>query len=79
MPVIKHFDGNCHVFVDKNADLDMAIRIIENSKCQRMGVCNAMESLLVHVDEAESVLPKLDEVFPNTRLKFEAVNVPSRY
>lgn len=62
MPVIKHFDGNCHVFVDKNADLDMAIRIIENSKCQRMGVCNAMESLLVHVDEAESFLPKLDNV-----------------
>jgi glutamate-5-semialdehyde dehydrogenase len=62
MPVIKHFDGNCHVYVDKNADLEMAIRIIENAKCQRMGVCNAMESLLVHRDEAESLLPSLNQV-----------------
>lgn len=48
MPVIKHFDGNCHVYVDKAADLPMAIEIVVNSKCQRMGVCNACESLLVH-------------------------------
>ncbi|MEM8913805.1 MAG: glutamate-5-semialdehyde dehydrogenase [Planctomycetota bacterium] len=48
MPVIKHFDGNCHVYVDASADIDMAVDIIENSKCQRMGVCNACESLLIH-------------------------------
>ena len=44
MPVIKHFDGNCHVYVDRDADLQMAERITINSKCQRMGVCNAAES-----------------------------------
>lgn len=56
MPVIKHFDGNCHVYVDRTADLDMALQILINSKCQRMGVCNACESLLVHADVAEAFL-----------------------
>jgi glutamate-5-semialdehyde dehydrogenase len=57
MPVIKHFDGNCHVYVDAAADLEMARRILVNSKCQRMGVCNAAESLLVHADVAAEFLP----------------------
>ncbi len=57
MPVIKHFDGNCHVYVDTDADLDMAKSIVVNSKCQRMGVCNACESLLVHADVAGAFLP----------------------
>ena len=48
MPVIKHFDGICHVYVDRSADLDMAQSIAINSKCQRPGVCNAAETLLVH-------------------------------
>jgi len=48
MPVIKHYDGICHVYVDKAADLDMAVRIAVNSKCQKPGVCNAAETLLVH-------------------------------
>jgi len=59
MPVIKHFDGNCHVYVDRSADLEMALKIIENSKCQRMGVCNALESLLVHQAVAKKFLPML--------------------
>jgi glutamate-5-semialdehyde dehydrogenase len=58
MPVIKHFDGNCHVYVDAEADLDMAREIVINSKCQRMGVCNAAESLLVHSDVAAEFLPE---------------------
>jgi glutamate-5-semialdehyde dehydrogenase len=58
MPVIKHFDGNCHVYVDAEADLDMAREILINSKCQRMGVCNAAESLLVHCDVAAEFLPE---------------------
>ncbi len=58
MPVIKHFDGNCHVYVDADADLDMAESILVNSKCQRMGVCNACESLLVHADVAGEFLPR---------------------
>jgi len=58
MPVIKHFDGNCHVFVDASADLDSAVEIIVNAKCQRPGVCNAAETLLVHADAAEEFLPR---------------------
>jgi glutamate-5-semialdehyde dehydrogenase len=59
MPVIKHFTGNCHVYVDRAADLAMAERITVNSKCQRMGVCNAAESLVVHRDVAGKFLPKV--------------------
>jgi glutamate-5-semialdehyde dehydrogenase len=57
MPVLKHFTGNCHVYVDKAADLVMAKAITVNAKCQRMGVCNAAESLLVHRDVAAKFLP----------------------
>ena len=59
MPVLKHFTGNCHVYVDRAADLDMAEAITVNSKCQRMGVCNAAESLLVHRDVADAFLPRI--------------------
>ncbi len=59
MPVIKHFTGNCHVYVDRAADLAMAERIVVNAKCQRMGVCNACESLLVHDDVAAAFLPRM--------------------
>ncbi len=59
MPVIKHFTGNCHVYVDQTADLEMAQRIIINAKCQRMGVCNAAESLLVHAHVADEFLPRI--------------------
>lgn len=59
MPVIKHFTGNCHVYVDRAADLDMAERIVVNSKCQRLGVCNACESLLIHADVAKTFLPRV--------------------
>ena len=59
MPVIKHFDGNCHVYVDAAADLTMACNIVINSKCQRMGVCNTAESLLVHRDVAAEFLPMI--------------------
>ena len=57
MPVLKHFTGNCHVYVDRAADLAMAESITVNAKCQRMGVCNAAESLLVHRDVAAAFLP----------------------
>jgi glutamate-5-semialdehyde dehydrogenase len=52
MPVIKHYDGICHVFVDREADLQMALDIAINAKCQRPGVCNALETLLLHRDIA---------------------------
>ncbi len=57
MPVIKHYAGNCHVYVDRDADLEMARDILLNAKCQRMGVCNATESLLVHADVAAEFIP----------------------
>lgn len=59
IPVIKHYDGNCHVFVDEDADLDMAANIVINAKCQRPGVCNALESLLVHEKVAADFLPRI--------------------
>lgn len=59
MPVIKHFDGNCHVYLDASADADLAERITINSKTHRYGVCNAAESLLVHADAAERLLPRV--------------------
>ncbi len=59
VPVIKHYKGVCHVFVDARADLDMAEAIVLNAKCQRPGVCNAMETLLVHSNVAAEFLPRV--------------------
>ena len=61
MPVLKHYQGNCHVYVDAHCDIDMAIKIILNSKVQRPGVCNAAETLLVHHAIAPVFLPKAAE------------------
>jgi len=57
IPVLKHYKGVCHVFVDADADLDMAVNIVMNGKCQRPGVCNALETLLVHKDISSAFLP----------------------
>ncbi len=57
IPVIKHYKGVCHVFVDEGADLETAMRVCLNAKVQRPGVCNAMETLLVHEKIAETFLP----------------------
>ncbi len=59
IPVIKHYKGVCHTFVDASADFDQAERICINAKVQRPGVCNAMETLLVHQDIAETFIPKI--------------------
>ncbi len=71
IPVIKHYKGVCHVFVDESADLDMAQKICYNAKVQRPGVCNAMETLLVHRRVAPSFLPPMAE-------KFQAAGVELR-
>ncbi|ADI28970.1 glutamate-5-semialdehyde dehydrogenase [Methylotenera versatilis] len=62
IPVIKHLDGNCHVYVDDDADFDKALRILENSKTQRLGTCNTAESLLVARSVAKEMLPKLADM-----------------
>jgi glutamate-5-semialdehyde dehydrogenase len=62
IPVLKHLDGICHVYIDDRADLDKAIRIADNAKTQRYGTCNTMETLLVHKDIAASVLPPLSTI-----------------
>ena len=59
MPVIKHYAGNCHVYLDKSADAELAERLVVNAKCQRMGVCNAAESLVVHAEAAAALLPRV--------------------
>ena len=63
VPVIKHLDGNCHVYVDEFADMDKAVRICDNAKTRRYGVCGAMESLLVHEARMHDVLPRIAKVF----------------
>jgi glutamate-5-semialdehyde dehydrogenase len=63
VPMIKHLDGVCHVYVDDRADPDMAVRIVDNAKTQRYGTCNTMETLLVAEGIAPKVLPRIAEVF----------------
>ena len=63
VPVIKHLDGNCHVYVDEFADMDKAVRICDNAKTRRYGVCGAMESLLVHEARMHDVLPRIAKIF----------------
>ena len=70
VPVIETGTGNCHIFVDESADLNMAVDIIENAKTQRMGVCNACESLVIHERAAEEVIPKIVQ-----RLKLHGVEI----
>src|ERR1700716_400451 len=65
IPMIKHLDGVCHVYIDDRADVDKAIRIADNAKTQRYGVCNAMETLLVNESIAPKVLPRLGETYPH--------------
>ncbi len=63
VPVLKHYKGVCHIFVDQTADLNDAINIIINAKCQRPSACNALETLLLHCEIAEQFLPRLAKAF----------------
>ena len=72
MPVIKHYAGNCHVYVDRAADADMAVRLVVNSKCQRMGVCNAAESLVIHSQAAPEILPKIADALSEQGVELRA-------
>jgi glutamate-5-semialdehyde dehydrogenase len=63
VPVLSHGKGLCHTYIDKKAEIQMAINIAFNAKCQRPGVCNAMETLIIHKDIAPKILPKLCEMY----------------
>ena len=63
VPVIKHLDGNCHVFVDASAEIDLALRVTDNAKTQKYSPCNAAESLLVHSGVAATFLPRIGALF----------------
>ena len=72
IPVIETGTGNCHIYVDESADLDMAVNIILNAKTQRVGVCNACESLLVHVNVKEKLLPVLAQKLKEKHVEMRA-------
>jgi glutamate-5-semialdehyde dehydrogenase len=63
MPVIKHLDGNCHVYVDAEVDLEMALAVTDNAKTQKFSPCNAAESLLVHARQVDTFLPRIGAIF----------------
>ena len=72
IPVIETGTGNCHVYVDKDADMEMAVNIIMNAKTQRIGVCNACESLVVHKDAREALLPALKAALDTKNVEIRA-------
>ena len=72
VPIILDGDGNCHLYVDRAADLEMATNIIVNAKTQRPGVCNALESLVLHREVAPAVLERLAEAMPEVELRGDA-------
>ncbi|MDD5597337.1 MAG: glutamate-5-semialdehyde dehydrogenase [Victivallaceae bacterium] len=69
IPVIKHYKGVCHLYVDADADLDMALRVTENGKCQRPGVCNALETLLINEKIADKFVPPFVEVMRRNKVE----------
>lgn len=79
VPVIETGVGNCHVYVDKDADLDMAVNIVMNSKTQRVSVCNAAETLLVHQDIANEFLPLLFKEFKERGVTVHADTATTEY
>lgn len=79
MPVLKHYLGNCHVYVDRAADLEMAERIVLDAKCSRPGVCNAMESLLVHADVAAEFIPRVGASLRERGVDLRGCEITRRY
>lgn len=79
IPVIKHYKGICHIYVDKEADLKKAVKICLNAKVQRPGVCNAMESMLVHRDIASEFLPVMGEKFKEMQVEMRGCALTQRF
>ena len=74
IPVIKHLDGNCHIYVDEFASLNQAIDIVENSKTQRYGTCNTLESLVIHKSIADQFLKKIASKFKKHKVEMRGCN-----
>ena len=74
IPVIKHLDGNCHIYVDEFASLNQALEIVENSKTQRYGTCNTLESLVVHKSIANQFLKKIASKFKKHKVEMRGCN-----
>ncbi len=79
MPVLKHYKGVCHLFVDENFDIDLALKIVVNAKCQRPGVCNALETLLVDRCAAEEFLPRFGEVMKDQGVEIRGDETVCKY
>ena len=79
MPVIKHYKGVCHVYIDDEANLEMAKTVAINAKCQRPGVCNAMETLLVHKNIAKKILPDLAEEYKKYGVELRGCSETLKY
>lgn len=79
IPVIQHFKGVCHLYIDKDADQTMALDLLLNGKTQRTGVCNALEALLVHQDIAPQFLPKVAKALAEHQVKINACSKAAAY
>ncbi len=79
IPMIKHLDGVCHVYIDDTADPEMAVRIADNAKTQRYGTCNTMETLLVAEAIAPRVLPRLSQIFSSKGVEMRADPAALKY
>jgi glutamate-5-semialdehyde dehydrogenase len=78
MPVIKHYEGVCHTYVDFEVDLDLAYRVCFNAKVQRPGTCNAMETLLIHKDIASSFLPRMAKLLEDAGVEIRGCDATRR-
>jgi len=79
IPMIKHLDGVCHVYVDDRADVEMAVRIADNAKTQRYGTCNTMETLLVAEGIAPQVLPRVASIYASKQVEMRADNAARQW
>jgi glutamate-5-semialdehyde dehydrogenase len=78
MPVLKHYQGNCHIYIDESAEESQALRIVQNAKVQRPGVCNAVETVLVHRAIAPRVLPTLCRALRESRVELRGDDASRR-
>jgi glutamate-5-semialdehyde dehydrogenase len=79
IPVIKHYKGVCHIFVDRDADFDMAEKVVINAKCQRPGVCNAIETLLVDENIADKFLPRIGRALTDQKVELRGDEATRRF